>query len=57
MTCNPWLVHRDKKIFGEDAEDFRPERWLESEDQTRMLSKHIMTFGYGPRACLGKVSV
>ena len=54
VTCNPWLVHRDRTVFGEDAEEFNPERWLESEERTKILTKYSATFGYGSRACLGK---
>jgi len=54
VTCNPWLVHRDPAICGEEPDAFKPERWLESEERTRLLNKYNMAFGYGVRICLGK---
>lgn len=54
LTCNPWLVHRDPVVYGDDVDEFRPERWLEDENRTREMLKYSMAFGYGPRECLGR---
>lgn len=34
-AVNGWVLHRDRKVFGNDAELYRPERWLE-EDKERV---------------------
>jgi cytochrome P450 len=49
-------LHHSKKIYGEDAELFRPERWLEAEGETlaTMLSTSDLIFHYGKYQCLGK---
>lgn len=28
VGVNAWVVHHDKEVFGQDADVFRPERWL-----------------------------
>lgn len=33
VSWNLWALHRRKDYFGEDAEVFRPERWLDEEDE------------------------
>jgi cytochrome P450 len=33
VGVNSWVAHYDKTVFGEDARDFRPERWLEAKEE------------------------
>jgi cytochrome P450 len=54
----PWGIFRNKRIFGADADVFRPERWLETESATgevkEMEETLQLVFSYGKYACLGK---
>ncbi|RLL97903.1 hypothetical protein CFD26_105311 [Aspergillus turcosus] len=52
---SPDVVNRDQNTFGEDAEFWRPERWLEGDSShKRKLEGSILTFGAGRRVCLGR---
>ncbi|KAI4756590.1 cytochrome P450 [Aureobasidium sp. EXF-3400] len=31
VGANPWVIHRNKEVYGEDVEDFRPDRWLKED--------------------------
>lgn len=43
---------RDKKIFGEDVDSFRPERFLEENGKLNGLEEYIqMSWGVGRRYC------
>ncbi|KAF3404255.1 hypothetical protein DPV78_002408 [Talaromyces pinophilus] len=33
VGVSTWVAHRNKDIFGEDAETFRPERWIENPEK------------------------
>ncbi|KAH8748691.1 cytochrome P450 [Hyaloscypha sp. PMI_1271] len=55
IGINPWVLGRDKSLYGEDAEDWRPERWLEySREKLRHLETCSLTWGAGSRTCPGK---
>lgn len=51
-------VNKDKRVYGDDAEVFRPERWLEAGGMAGKGSgvgvwSGLLTFLAGPRACIG----
>jgi cytochrome P450 len=55
IGISPLAQNRDKAIWGEDANEFKPERWLEDEAKARYLESNNMTFGgNGPRMCIGR---
>lgn len=49
-------VQHNKRVYGEDAEVFRPERWLEgdAEQQKVMMGTWELVFKYGKWQCLGR---
>ena len=55
-----WAIGRSKNIWGDDADEFRPERWLLAGDDGQPFALKTMSafefpvFNGGPRACLGK---
>lgn len=53
LTVYSWVFHRNKDVFGDDAMEFRPERWLSGE-KSQHLQAYFCSFGYGSRACLGR---
>lgn len=46
VACNGWVLHRDKETFGEDADEFRPERWLGDEERARRMERYMFQVGY-----------
>ncbi|KAH8084791.1 cytochrome P450 [Filobasidium floriforme] len=68
VVWGPWVMSRSTRIWGEDAEEYRPERWLapaywdpEAKGQplpkdhaARKTAFEFPVFHAGPRSCLGK---
>lgn len=55
VAWSPWSIMRNTAVFGEDADLFRPERWLGNERTKAMEQSALMAFGAGSRwECLGK---
>lgn len=47
-------LNRSPKIWGDDAQKFRPERWLDDTSGGAEDRNAFMSFSQGPRACIGE---
>ena len=55
VWSSQYVMCRSKDVFGSDAEEFRPERWLDCpQDQLKQMEDVFCVFGRGSRGCLGK---
>jgi len=60
VSVNYWLLCRSKEIWGNDADEWDPTRWLFKFAEAGELQVHhgldekFLVFGRGPRACLGQ---
>ncbi|KAJ8515461.1 hypothetical protein ONZ45_g7112 [Pleurotus djamor] len=56
MMYFPILTHRNKALWGPDADEFDPERWIDPKRLEKFLSNPSMwaPFSAGPRICLGQ---
>lgn len=61
VGINPWVLNRNKDVYGEDADVFRPERRLRGEGENEEMYEARLktmkaidfTFGAGRRVCVG----
>ena len=51
LSVPSYTIHHSKKIWGPDADEFRPERW---EEVTEQQKDAFIPFSHGPRACVGR---
>lgn len=59
ITLVPWAINRSKHFWGDDANEFRPERWINADgtnNKTGGSSSNYaqLTFLHGPRSCIGQ---
>ena len=55
FSYSAYIVHRRKDIWGDDANHFRPERWIENGGELeKRTSMAYLPFNAGPRICLGQ---
>ncbi|KAK5133694.1 hypothetical protein LTR08_007448 [Meristemomyces frigidus] len=54
VGANAWVLHRDREVFGDDVEAFRPERWMQGEPSAGAMKRFFFAFGAGARTCIGR---
>ena len=55
VGCLPAALHLNKTVFGDDADQYRPERWLTNDpEELKKLEIAHMGFSRGRRVCLGQ---
>ncbi|ORY68203.1 cytochrome P450 [Pseudomassariella vexata] len=62
VGMNPYILGRNKEVYGTDADEFIPDRWLQQDGETdekyqlrmRLWNAADLTFGSGLRICLGR---
>ena len=62
VGISPYVVGRNKSVWGENADTFYPERWLKADGEDnevyqqrlRGMNAADLTFGNGSRICIGR---
>lgn len=50
----PWAINTSTALWGGDAQEFRPERWVENASGGAGSNFSFLTFLHGPRSCIGQ---
>ncbi|KFA73136.1 hypothetical protein S40288_07502 [Stachybotrys chartarum IBT 40288] len=61
IFISPWAINRNPELWGADADEFKPERWLRKSDDDKTAASGgassnyaYLTFLHGPRSCIGQ---
>lgn len=62
VGCPTGAMNQDVAIFGDDSDQYRPERWMQRKGESReaylerrkFMDKFDLTFAQGSRSCIGK---
>jgi cytochrome P450 len=48
VGINSWVMHANREVYGEDAQEFNPERWFASEERVREMKRCNMAVSAVP---------
>lgn len=51
VSVSAYTIHNDEQIWGADAREFNPKRWLAPE--AKELDRYLVSFSKGARQCIG----
>ena len=58
LSVPAYSLHHSKEVWGPDADEFVPDRWIEESEKggrlTERMKASFIPFSYGPRACVGR---
>jgi cytochrome P450 len=55
LYVDPYILHRNERTWGPDAQEFKPDRWLGANPVTSGIHPYsYQPFSKGPRDCIGQ---
>ncbi|KAK8102239.1 hypothetical protein PG984_015385 [Apiospora sp. TS-2023a] len=52
LSVNPWVIHHSQELWGPDASEFNPDRWMTG--NVTEMDRYWMPFGAGYNSCPGQ---
>ncbi|PWY77510.1 cytochrome P450 pisatin demethylase [Aspergillus heteromorphus CBS 117.55] len=54
VSANSHVLGRSREIWGDNADQWIPQRWLGDEEHCRKMENQFVAFGKGARGCIGR---